>query len=96
MGIAKAAAIRKGSDGDAGPSEKAGEAAGKAPARLPLDGAANSAHTHKKQYAAKSFLHKNSEHICRIHMSGDAHNNSNQMGSFNGNTVSRHLELQSL
>ena len=54
-----------------------------------MDGAANFGHAHKKQYAAKNFLHKDSEHVKHIHMAGDT--NNNQMESFNGNTV-RHRE----
>ena len=53
------------------------------------DGAANFSHAHKKQYAAKNFLHKDSEHVRHIHMDGDM--NNNQMESFNGNTL-RHRE----
>ena len=53
------------------------------------DGAANFGHAHRKLYAAKNFLHKESEHVRHIHMAGDTNNNS--MESFNGNTV-RHRE----
>ena len=54
-----------------------------------MDGGANFGHAHKKQYAAKNSLHKDSEHVRHIHMAGDT--NNNQMESFNGNTV-RHRE----
>ena len=59
------------------------------PAQFVSDGAANLAEAHKKQYAPKNFLHKDSEHVRHIHMAGDT--NNNQMESFNGNTV-RHRE----
>lgn len=65
------------------------QAAGKVPAQLTSGGASNFVHAHKKQYAAKNFLHKESEHIRHIHMAGDM--NNNQMESFNGNTI-RHRE----
>ena len=59
--------------------------AGKVPDRLISDGASNFAHAHKRQFASKNFLHKESFHVSQIHMAG-SHNN-NQMESFNCNTV---------
>ena len=50
---------------------KAEKVAGKVPSNLISDRAANFVHAHKKQYAAKNFLHRNSEHYGHIHMSGD-------------------------
>ena len=63
--------------------------AGKVPKTLISDRAPNFGHAHKKQYAAKNFLHKESTHERHIHMAGDM--NNNPMESFNGNTV-RHRE----
>lgn len=83
--LSKMVASHKGSDDVAPLFAKAMQLAGKVPSRLISDGASNFAHEHKKQYAAKNFLQKSSEHIRHIHMSGDT--NNNQMESFNGNTV---------
>ena len=83
--LAEMVATHKGNDDVAPMFEKARQLAGKVPARLISDGAANFAHAHKKQYAAKNFLHKKSEHVRHIHMAGDMNNNA--MESFNGNTV---------
>ena len=55
------------------------------PEQLVSDGAANFAEAHREQYAAKNFLHKESDHVRHIHMAGDM--NNNPMESFNGNTV---------
>ena len=55
---------------------KAKKVAGKVPLpNLISDRASNFAHVHKKQYAAKNFLHRDSEHHRHIHMSGDMNNN---------------------
>ena len=83
--LAKMVAEHKGNDDVAPLFRKAKEVAGKVPERLISDGAANFGHAHRKQYAAKNFLHKDSEHVRHIHMAGDM--NNNQMESFNGNTV---------
>ena len=83
--LAKMVAEHKGNDDVEPLFREAREVAGKVPERLISDGAANFGHAHKKQYAAKNFLHKDSEHIRHIHMAGDM--NNNQMESFNGNTV---------
>lgn len=82
-------AEHKGNDDVAPMFKKAKEIAGKVPEQLTSDGASNFSHAHKKQYAAKNFLHKDSEHIRHIHLSGDM--NNNQMESFNGATL-RHRE----
>ncbi len=87
--LAKMVAEHKDNDDVTPMFEKAKAVAGKVPAKLTSDGAANFGHAHKKQYAAKNFLHKDSEHVRHIHMAGDM--NNNQMESFNGNTV-RHRE----
>ena len=87
--IAKMVATHKGNDDVAPMFDKAKRIAGKVPEQLTSDGAANFAHAHKKQYAAKNFLHKESKHIRHIHMARDV--NNNQMESFNGNTI-RHRE----
>ena len=87
--LAKMVAEHKGNDDVAPMFEAARKLAGKVPETLVSDGAANFGHAHKKQYAAKNFLHKDSEHVKHIHMAGDT--NNNQMESFNGNTV-RHRE----
>ena len=57
----------------------------KVPATLISDGAANFHHAWNKQYKAKNFLHKETEHHRHIHLSGDM--NNNQMESFNSNTL---------
>ena len=59
--------------------------AGKVSQTLISDGAANFHHAWKKQYKARNFLHKDTEHHRHIHMAGDM--NNNQMESFNGNTL---------
>ena len=83
--LARTVAEHKGNDDVAPLFMKAKEVAGKVPERLISDGAANFGHAHRKQYAAKNFLHKDSEHVRHIHMAGDM--NNNPMESFNGNTV---------
>ena len=83
--LAKMVAEHKGNDDVEPLFRKAKEVAGKVPGRLISDGAANFGHAHRKQYAPKNFLHKDSEHVKHIHMAGDM--NNNQMESFNGNTV---------
>ena len=87
--MAKMVSGHKGNDNVALMFAKAKAVAGKVSEKLISDGAANFGHAHKKQYAAKNFLHKDSEHVKHIHMAG--YTNSNQMESFNGNTV-RHRE----
>ena len=87
--LAKMVAAHKGND-DVEPLFKAAKKlAGKVPETLVSNRAANFGHAHRKQYAAKNFLHKDSEHIRHIHMAG--YTNNNPMESFNGNTV-RHRE----
>ena len=53
------------------------------------DSASAFARAHKKQYAAKGFLHKDPERTGRIHMVGSTNNNNttnnSRMESFNGN-----------
>ena len=83
--LAKMVAKHKGNDDVAPMFKDAKRLAGKVPEQLVSDGAANFHHAWKQQYAAKNFLHKDSEHIRHIHMAGDT--NNNQMESFNGNTV---------
>ncbi len=87
--LAKMVATHKGNDDVEPMFKQAKRVAGKVPEQLTSDGAANFAHAHKKQYAAKNFLHKESEHARHIHMTGDM--NNNQMESFNGATI-RHRE----
>ena len=83
--LAKMVAEHKGNDDVAPMFAKAKKVAGKVPEKLISDGAANFGHAHRKQYAAKNFLHKESVHESHIHMAGDM--NNNPMESFNGNTV---------
>ena len=83
--LSKMVAERKGNDDVAPMFKQAKRIAGKVPETLVSDGASNFSHAHKKQYAAKNYLHKDSEHIRHIHLSGDM--NNNQMESFNGNTI---------
>lgn len=87
--LAKMVATHKGNDDVIPMFKQAKTIAGKVPEQLTSDGAANFAHAHKRQYAAKNFLHKESTHNRHIHLAGDM--NNNQMESFNGNTI-RHRE----
>lgn len=87
--LAKMVATHKGNDDVMPMFKQAKTIAGKVPEQLTSDGAANFAHAHKKQYAAKNFLHKESTHNRHIHLTGDM--NNNQMESFNGATI-RHRE----
>lgn len=80
---------RKGNDDVAPMFAEAAERAGKVPATLVSDGASNFHHAWRRQYRAKNFLHKETEHHRHVHLSGDM--NNNQMESFNGNTL-RHRE----
>ena len=83
--LAKMVAEHKGNDDVEPMFKKAKELAGKVPSRLVSDGAANFAYAHRKQFAPKSAMDKESTHERHIHMDGDT--NNNQMESFNGNTV---------
>ena len=83
--LAKTVAEHKGNDDVEPMFKKAKELAGKVPSRLVSDGAANFAYAHRKQFAPKSVMDKESTHERHIHMDGDT--NNNQMESFNGNTV---------
>lgn len=87
--LSKMVAEHKGNDDVAPMFAQAKQLAGKVPEQLTSDGASNLSHAHKKQYAAKNFLHKESKHERHIHLSGDM--NNNQMESFNGATL-RHRE----
>ena len=83
--LAKMVAEHKGNDDVEPMFKKAKELAGNVPSRLVSDGAANFAHAHKRQFAPKGAMDKESTHERHIHMAGDR--NNNQMESFNGNTV---------
>ncbi len=83
--LAKMVAEHKGNDDVEPMFKKAKDLAGNVPSRLISDGAANFAHAHRKQFAPKSVMDKESTHERHIHMAGDR--NNNQMESFNGNTV---------
>ncbi|MXX21416.1 MAG: DDE-type integrase/transposase/recombinase [Cenarchaeum sp. SB0661_bin_35] len=87
--IAKIVAEHKGNDDVAPMFKQAKKVTGKVPTTLISDKAANFHNAWKKQYKSKNFLHKDSEHIRHIHLSGDM--NNNQMESFNGATL-RHRE----
>lgn len=87
--IAQMVAIHKGNDDVAPMFMKAKHVAGKVPATLISDGASNFHHAWKKQYKAKNFLHKDTQHINEVAFDGIHHNN--KMESFNGNTI-RHRE----
>ena len=87
--LAKMVAEHKGNDDVAPMFKQAKQLAGKVPEQLTSDGASNFSHAHKKQYAAKNYLHKESKHERHIRLSGDM--NNNQMESFNGATL-RHRE----
>ncbi len=75
----------KGNDDVSPMFKQAKQKAKKVPTVLISDGAANFHHAWKKQYKAKNFLHKETEHHRHIHLSGDM--NNNQMESFNSNTL---------
>ena len=83
--IAKQVAEHKGNDDVAPMFKKAKDIAGKVPATLISDKAANFHNAWKRQYRAKNFLHKDTEHINEVAFDGIHHNN--QMESFNGNTI---------
>ena len=87
--LAKMAAKHRGNDGMAPMFEATKKLASKVQGKLVSDGTANFDHARKKQYAAKNFLHKDSEHARHIRMASDT--NNGQMESFNGNAV-RHRE----
>ena len=87
--LAKMVAEHKGNDDVAPMFKKAEKIAGKKPAMLISDGAANFHHAWKDQYRAKNRLHKETEHHRHVHLQKDM--NNNQMESFNGNTL-RHRE----
>jgi len=87
--IAKMVAEHKGNDDVAPMFAQAKKVAGKAPTTLISDKAANFHNAWKKQYKAKNFLHKDTEHINEVAFDGIHHNN--QMESFNGATL-RHRE----
>lgn len=83
--LAQMVAEHKGNDDVSPMFKQAKQTAGKVPSVLVSDGAANFAFAHKKEYAAKNFLDKKSEHIRHIHLDGDM--NNNQIESFNSNTL---------
>ncbi len=87
--IAKQVAEHKGTDDVHPMFKQSKEVAGKVPTTLISDGAANFHNAWEKQYKAKNFLHKETEHVDDIAFDGIHHNN--QMESFNGNTL-RHRE----
>ena len=87
--LAKMVATHKGNDDVSPMFKKAEKIAGKKPAMLISDGAANFHHAWKNQYRAKNRLHKETEHHRHVHLQKDM--NNNQMESFNGNTL-RHRE----
>ena len=79
-------------NGDVAPMFKqTKKVAGTVPKTRVSDGASNFSNAHKQQYAAKNFLHKDSEHKRHIHLAGNM--NNNQMESFNGNTVRHHEKV---
>ncbi len=83
--LAQMVSERKGNDDVSPMFADAKKKAKKVPTTLISDGAANFHHAWKKQYKAKNFLHKETEHHRHIHLSGDM--NNNQMESFNSNTL---------
>ena len=83
--IAKQVATHKGTDDVRPMFRKAREVAGKVPSLLTSDGASNFAEGHKREYAHKNYLWKDSRHESHIRMDGDI--NNNQRESFNGNTL---------
>ena len=87
--LAKMVAEHKGNDDVEPMFKEAKQVAGKIPTTLISDKAANFHHAWKRQYKAKNFLHKDTEHIHDVAFDGIHHNN--QMESFNGATL-RHRE----
>ena len=83
--LAQMVSEHKGNDDVSPMFADAKKKAKKVPTTLISDGAANFHHAWKKQYKAKNFLHKETEHHRHIHLSGDM--NNNQMESFNSNTL---------
>ena len=66
----------------------------KVPTTLISDGAANFHHAWKKQYKAKNFLHKETQHHRHIHLSGDM--NNNKMERLNGELRDREKVMRGL
>ena len=87
--IAKMVAENKGTDDVKPMFEKARRVAGKVPATLVSDKAANFHEAWQDQYMAKNFTQKTTTHINQVEFDGEHHNN--QMESFNGATI-RHRE----
>ncbi len=87
--ISKMVAEHKGNDDVAPMFKQAKCIAGKVPDTLISDGATNFHNAWKRQYKAKNFLHKETQHVNDVAFDGIHHNN--QMESFNGNTL-RHRE----
>ncbi len=83
--IANMVAEHKGNDDVAPMFKQAKEVAGKVPTTLISDGATNFHNAWKRQYKAKNFLHKETQHVNDVAFDGIHHNN--QMESFNGNTL---------
>ena len=83
--LAQMVSEHKGNDDVSPMFRDAKKRAKKVPTTMISDGAANFHHAWKRQYKAKNFLHKDTEHHRHIHLSGDM--NNNQMESFNGNTL---------
>lgn len=83
--IAKQVAEPKGNDDVAPVFKQARQIAGKVPATLISDKAANFHYAWKQQYRAKNFLHKDTVRINDVAFDGIRHNN--RMGSFNGATL---------
>ena len=83
--LAKMVRERKGTSDAKRLFEEARDIGGKVPTWLVSDGADNFHAAWKDLYRAKNFLHKETVHENHIHMAGDL--NTNQMESFNGNTV---------
>ena len=83
-------ATHKGNDDVAPIFVKAKDVAGKIPTTLISDRETNFHYAWKKQYKAKNFLHKFTEHIDEVAFDGIHHNN--QLESFNGNTM-QHREM---
>jgi len=83
--LAQMVSEHKGNDDVSPMFKEARRKAKKVPAMLVSDGASNFHHAWKRQYKARNFLHKDTEHHRHIHVAGDM--NNNQMESFNGNTL---------
>ena len=92
--IAKMVAETKGTEDVAPMFREAAMIAGKVPATLISDGAANFHEAWGDHYRARNFLWKDTEHIRHIHMKGDK--NNNRMERLNGTIRDREVACRGI